>query len=187
MDVILAIKKIRNIDIFLPTLPLIALVCYTSALNLLFFSLSPVVELCECVWVCECVRVCVCVGELSGACSPWFVALGCCCWVQQLQQRERFPPAWVLFCPRHWKARKVNWWLTASCSWISPSDSGREAEALSITAGGRYLGYAGPQSTSQQFLKMFLWLYGFWTLFFPDQEPLIWAKQQKNEFSLMNG
>lgn len=40
-----------------------------------------------------------------------------------------------------------------------------------------YLGYVGPQSTSQQFLMMFLWLYGFWTLFFPDQDPLIWAKQ----------
>lgn len=40
-----------------------------------------------------------------------------------------------------------------------------------------YLGYVGPQSTSQQFLMMFLWLYGFWTLFFPDQDPLIWEKQ----------
>lgn len=36
-------------DIFLPTLPLIALVSYTSALNLLFFSLSPLSGI---VWVC---------------------------------------------------------------------------------------------------------------------------------------
>lgn len=52
------------------------------------------------------------------------------------------------------------------------------------TAGRSYLGYAGPQSTSQQFLMMFLWLYGFWTLFFPDQEPLIWSKPKENRWLL---
>lgn len=46
------------------------------------------------------------------------------------------------------------------------------------TVRSRYLGYVGPQSTSQQFLMMFLWLYGFWTRFFPDQDPLIWSKQK---------
>lgn len=46
------------------------------------------------------------------------------------------------------------------------------------------LGYVGPQSTSQQFLMMFLWLYGFWTLFFPDQDPLmsslvVWFREMR--------
>lgn len=38
------------------------------------------------------------------------------------------------------------------------------------------LGGMGPQSTEQQLMKMFLWLYGFVTSspLFPDQEPLIW-------------
>lgn len=49
-----------------------------------------------------------------------------------------------------------------------------------------YLGYVGPQSTSQQFLMMFLWLYGFWSLFFPDQEPLIWSKPKRQQLNLQN-
>lgn len=36
-------------------------------------------------------------------CSPWFVALGCCCWVQLVLQEQTNPPALVLFCPRRWK------------------------------------------------------------------------------------
>lgn len=45
----------------------------------------------------------------------------------------------------------------------------------------KYLGYVGPHRTSQQFLMMFLWLYGFWILFFPDQDPLIWTKQKGSQ------
>lgn len=58
---------------------------------------------------------------------------------------------------------------------FSPRTRGRSG---TNTVRSRYLGYVGPQSTSQQFLIMFLWLYGFWTRFFPDQDPLIWSKQK---------
>lgn len=57
----------------------------------------------------------------------------------------------------------------------------RSCLAQDVLIRGCYLGYVGPHSTSQQFLMMFLWLYGFWTLFFPDQDPLIWANKQKKK------
>lgn len=62
-------------------------------------------------------------------------------------------------------------------------DEGGEEDASDVSEAGKFscispllsktLGYVGPQRTSQQFLIIFLWLYGFWTLFFPDQDPLI--------------
>lgn len=45
-------------------------------------------------------QYCVCMCVLL----PWFVALGCCCWMQ----KQTAPPSLVLFYPRHWEARLSN-------------------------------------------------------------------------------
>lgn len=96
-------------DIFLPTLPLIALVCYTSALNLLFFSLSPLSGI---VWVC--VYGWVVWHVLTVVCGVGLLLLLGAAGVTEGKISSCVSP----LLSKTLESRKVKQWLTASCSWI---------------------------------------------------------------------